>query len=342
VRAMLAPQWRDALLAVPRHEFIPDTVWREDERCDDINDLIPLRREDDPETWLQLAYADEAVITQVDDGEPVGTRADRPRHLQLGMVVCEIGTGSGYNAALLAARLGAHQVTTIEVDPRIAGRAKDALATAGFGRVAVVTGDGAQGYPANAPYDRILSTAAVSEVPYAWIAQTRPGGRIVTPWDTPYYNGALLTFTVGQDGTAKGRLVGPASFTMLRDCTPIGLRGTTTFASPSASACRDAGTSTAPRVATQTKACCGSSIPGRAPGRACATCRTSPPIHTRYASSAPACSGPRWRRPTGSGSQPASPPSTVGGSPSRRKGSRSALHPANDLETSVNRALLIP
>jgi protein-L-isoaspartate O-methyltransferase len=144
---------------VPRHEFIPDTVWREDEDCDDINDLIPLRRENDPATWLQLAYADQAVITQVDDGEPVGpglsghdisssvsmptmvARMLTELEVEPGMIVCEIGTG--YNAALLATRLGAHQVTTIEVDPRIAGRAKHALVTTGFGGVAVVTGDGA-------------------------------------------------------------------------------------------------------------------------------------------------------------------------------------------------------
>ena len=231
----LPPQWRDAFRTVERHGFIPDTVWREDEDTEDVNDLIPLHRSDDPDSWLELAYADEAVITQVDDGEPVGpglighhisSSASMPTmvarmlaalEVEPVMSVCEIGTGTGYNAALLATRLGARRVTTIEVAPRVADRARQALTIAGFGEVQVVTGDGTQGYPSRAHYDRILSTAAVGEVPYQWVEQTRPGGRIITPWGTSYYNGGLLALTVGDDGTAAGRLVGPASFMMLRD-----------------------------------------------------------------------------------------------------------------------------
>lgn len=231
----LRPKWRDAFLSVPRHEFIPDTVWQEDDNSADVNDLIPLHRDEDPGTWLELAYADDAVIIQVDDGVPVGpglnghdisSSASMPTmvarmlgelEIEPGMNVCEIGTGTGYNAALLAAYLGAHHVTTIEVDPQIAGRAEQALAATGFGEVAIVRGDGTQGYPLRAPYDRILSTAAVGEVPYGWVEQTRPGGRIVTPWGTPYYNGGLLALTVAENGTAMGQLIGPASFMMLRD-----------------------------------------------------------------------------------------------------------------------------
>jgi protein-L-isoaspartate O-methyltransferase len=63
--------------------------------------------------------------------------------------------------------LGAQNVTTIEVDAALAARAGGALADAGYGGVTVVTGDGAHGYPPRAPYDRILSTAAVGQVPAA-------------------------------------------------------------------------------------------------------------------------------------------------------------------------------
>lgn len=231
----LPPEWREAFRSVPRHTFIPDTVWRVDEDTEDVNDLVPLHRSEDPDTWLELAYADDAVITQVDDGHPVGpglighditSSASMPTivaimltalGVQPGMTVCEIGTGTGYNAALLATRLGAANVTTIEIDPQIVTRARKALADAGHGEVTVVTGDGAQGHPPRAPYDRILSTAAVHQIPYPWVAQTRPGGRVVTPWGSAYYNGALLSLTVAEDGTAQGNIVDKASFMDLRD-----------------------------------------------------------------------------------------------------------------------------
>jgi len=136
--------------------------------------------------------------------------------VQPGMTVCEIGTGTGYNAALLAHRLGAKNVTTIELDAILADRARVALAGTGYPDLMVITGDGAQGYPLRAPYDRVLSTASVQQVPYAWVAQTRPGGRVVTPWGSAYLNGALLSLAVGDDGIATGHLVGNVAFMWLR------------------------------------------------------------------------------------------------------------------------------
>ncbi len=231
----LIPAWREAFFAVPRHAFIPDLVWRRDLGIEDDNDLVPFCREDDPDEWLERAYAHRAVITQVDDGNPVGpgclgremtSSASQPNVVALmlaaldaepGMTVCEIGTGTGYNAALLAARLGAGNVTTIEVDPQLAAQARKALDDAGYAEVTVVSGDGAQGYPPRAPYDRVLATCAVYRVPYAWVAQTRPGGRVVTPWESPYESGGLLSLTVGDDGTAVGGIVGNVAFMCLRD-----------------------------------------------------------------------------------------------------------------------------
>jgi len=104
----------------------------------------------------------------------------------------------------------------VEIDPTVAEHARHALAATGYGAVSVITGDGAQGYPPQAPYDRVISTAAAAEVPHAWVAQTRPGGIVLTPWGTAYYPGGLLALTVDQDGTATGRIVGPASFMWLR------------------------------------------------------------------------------------------------------------------------------
>jgi len=216
---------------VPREVFIPEVIWRYAG-----DDLVPLRRCEEPQEWLRRTYGPRYVVTQVDDGTPAGpdgrgrmatSSASRPDivalmldagHLEPGMRVLEIGTGTGYTAALLAERLGARNVTTIEIDPTLAARARAALATAGYGDVTVITGDGAQGHPDRAPFDRVLSTVATPRVPYAWVAQTRPGGLVVTPWGSAYKPAGLLSLTVGTDGTATGCLVNPTiSFMELRD-----------------------------------------------------------------------------------------------------------------------------
>ncbi len=228
---VLPEQWRAAFLAVPREVFIPEVIWRYDG-----DDLVALRRAEDPDEWLRRVYGPRYVVTQVDDGVPAGpggrgrvatSSASRPDIVALmldagrvepGMRVLEIGTGTGYTAALLAHRLGAHNVTSIEIDPDLAARARAALATAGFGDVTVITGDGARGYPAGALFDRVLSTVAAPQVPYAWVAQTRPGGLVVTPWTSAYKPAGLLSLTVGTDGTASGGLVNTTiSFMELRD-----------------------------------------------------------------------------------------------------------------------------
>lgn len=130
--------------------------------------------------------------------------------------VLEIGTGTGYNAALLAARLGDHAVTTIEIDAMVAEQARANLATSGH-TPTVITGDGAAGYPAGAPYDRIIATASVrpGEVPYTWVNQTRPGGIIVTPWGPDYHNGVMARLVVDENGRASGHLSSNLAFMRL-------------------------------------------------------------------------------------------------------------------------------
>jgi protein-L-isoaspartate(D-aspartate) O-methyltransferase len=132
------------------------------------------------------------------------------------MRVLEVGTGTGYNAALLAELVGAGNVTTVEVDATLADQAGRALHAAGY-PVTVVSGDGTHGYPENAPYDRVIVTAGVHHVPYAWIAQTRPGGRLVVPFlGTFHPDSPLVVLTVREDGTAEGRFGGPGWFMPLR------------------------------------------------------------------------------------------------------------------------------
>ncbi|MGH3896806.1 MAG: methyltransferase domain-containing protein [Pseudonocardiaceae bacterium] len=203
----LTPEWRATFLAVPRHVFIPDTIWRHDPTIDGPNDLVPVRRREQPDRWLEIAYENWSVTVQVDDGYPVGpdghgrdisSSASHPgivaqmlaaSGVQPGERMLEIGTGTGYNTALLAHRLGAPNVVSVEIDERLVEHAQRALKTAGYDAVTVLAGDGALGHHDRAPYDRVLCTASVQHVPDAWVSQTRPGGRILTPWANAYFDG---------------------------------------------------------------------------------------------------------------------------------------------------------
>lgn len=125
--------------------------------------------------------------------------------LSPGHRVLEIGTGTGYNAALLSEWLGAEQVTTIDIDEQLTALARERLARIGL-RPTVVTGDGRAGYPPGAPYDRVISTCGLGYLPPAWIEQTRPGGLILTNL-TGMLGGAMLLATVEEGHTARGRFL---------------------------------------------------------------------------------------------------------------------------------------
>lgn len=94
----------------------------------------------------------------------------------------EIGAGTGYNAALLVHLTGPRGgVTTIDMDSDIVSQARERLARAEVGNVEVVLGDGALGYPAGAPFDRIVATVGVYSIPDAWLTQLAPQGILVVP-----------------------------------------------------------------------------------------------------------------------------------------------------------------
>ncbi|GAA1111778.1 methyltransferase domain-containing protein [Nocardiopsis metallicus] len=225
------PAWRQALERVPRHDFLPDTVWGEDLDAGDGR-LVAVARSH--LNWSRWAYDDVSVITQVDDGRPCypdgrGERATssasqpslvvemlQALDVSEGMSVLEIGTATGYNCALLCERLGDEHVTSIEIDPALAERARRNLAAAGY-KPCLVVGDGVGGVPSRALYDRVLATVAAHDIPGAWISQTRPGGVIVTPWATGFATTGLLRLTVDDTGTAHGQVSGDAPFMWLRD-----------------------------------------------------------------------------------------------------------------------------
>ena len=99
--------------------------------------------------------------------------------------VLEVGTGTGYNAALIACLVGNQEsVVTIDVIPELIEQARGNLTAAGYAGVRVVCGDGAAGAPDYAPYDRIIVTTGTWDFPPQWWTQLRPGGRIVLPLST--------------------------------------------------------------------------------------------------------------------------------------------------------------
>ena len=118
--------------------------------------------------------------------------------------VLEIGTGSGYQAAVLG-RL-AHQVYTIEIVPELASRAQEVLRRLGFGNVHVRAGDGYRGWPEQAPFDAIVVTAAPGHVPKPLVDQLAIGGRMVLPVGEVFQD--LLLITRDEQGVHEERLIG--------------------------------------------------------------------------------------------------------------------------------------
>ncbi|MGW4382153.1 methyltransferase domain-containing protein [Kitasatospora sp. NPDC004531] len=223
-------EWAPAFDALPRSLFLPDLVWAHDLATGTSR---PLDRRTDGPGWSAASAADIPIVTQWDDGAHRGTEpgavptssASQPSlvasmlgelRVEPGMRVIEQGTGTGWNAALLAHRLGDTFVTTVEIDPRVAAHARTRLRAAGH-CPRTVCADGVHGHPDGAPYDRTIATYGLRGIPRAWIEQTRPGGLILAPFGTHYSHAdALLRLTVRADGTAEGPFLWPVEFMKMR------------------------------------------------------------------------------------------------------------------------------
>ncbi|MEU0936962.1 methyltransferase domain-containing protein [Embleya sp. NPDC005971] len=205
---------REAVRALPRDEFAPEALWTWDGHA-----WQRVLRAGDSRVWARLVHAgsDDATITEITGGVPSSSLSCTSivvdmldsLDLQPGHRVLELGTGTGWNAALIAYRVGpTGHVTSVETDPTLATTAAATL-TRAAARVDVRAGDGTLGWVPAAPYDRLIATYAVDRVPRAWIEQTRPGGDIVFPWTRLGY----FALTTGKDGrSATGRLHGLAQF----------------------------------------------------------------------------------------------------------------------------------
>jgi len=166
---------------------------------------------------LEAVYRDEAIVTKRNDqGLPLSS-SSQPSLMakmldllgvQAGDRVLEVGAGTGYNAALLAHLTGpSGRVTSIDIDPDLARRARRSLRVAGT-RATIIAGDGRQGHPPHAPYDRIIATAAADEIPRAWLEQLTEGGRLELPLRLDPERGAIQLIPVLERHENQLRSVG--------------------------------------------------------------------------------------------------------------------------------------
>lgn len=209
------PAWRGAFAAVPRHALVPVYYQGHD------YSQVDATADADRDAWLSAVYSDETLITQItphtvtSSGTMPSLLAEMLQELRVWDRdrVLQIGTGTGYTAGLLCARLTSAQVTTIDIDPELVGTAQQRLAGLGYQPTCVVA-DGADGYPDGAPYDRIIATCALPAIPSVWLAQTRLGGRIVAPIAT-----GLAALDVQDAEHATGRFLPSAGYFMPRRST---------------------------------------------------------------------------------------------------------------------------
>jgi protein-L-isoaspartate(D-aspartate) O-methyltransferase len=179
----------DVLGAVPRHEFVPEAV-------------------------SHLAYADRPLpigLGQTISQPYIVALMTHLLQVKPGDRVLEIGTGSGYQAAVLA-RL-AREVYSVEIVEELGTRAAQTLSRLGYVNVVTRIGDGYQGWKEHAPYDGIMVTAAPDHVPAALIAQLKPGARLVIPVGAMRQD--LMVIAKAADGSTTSTSIIPVRFVPL-------------------------------------------------------------------------------------------------------------------------------
>ncbi|KEF07570.1 MULTISPECIES: methyltransferase domain-containing protein [Streptomyces] len=207
-------RWRTPVASIPRHELIPRWWERGPGGTWALKDGAA-----DPEAWEQAAYSNLSKITRVgplhaDRSEPgeapeggptssatlpsLVVRMLRHGRLHEGMDILDVGTGSGYSAALLAHRFGSARITSVDVDPYLTEAAAERLEGMGL-HPAIVTADATGPLPGR--FDRIVSMVSVNPLPASWLAALRPGGRLVTVISR---TSMIVTAWKTEDGGAAG------------------------------------------------------------------------------------------------------------------------------------------
>ena len=187
----LAPRVMDAMRLVPRHEFVePEMRMFAYE-----NGPLPIGR---GQTISQPYIV--ALMTDLLEPKP-------------GDVMLEVGTGSGYQAAVLAQVV--RKVYTLEIIEQLAIRAKSRLSRLGYRNVEARVGDGYLGWQEQAPFDGIIVTAAAAHVPPALVEQLKPGARLVIPVGHPYMSQTLQVVEKGERGEVTTRDILSVAFVPL-------------------------------------------------------------------------------------------------------------------------------
>ncbi|MFB7676739.1 methyltransferase domain-containing protein [Kitasatospora purpeofusca] len=226
--SVLSSRVVEAFLNVPRHPFVPAFYRRAGAK------YVPTCGHGDE--WLRTVYTDDVLVTEVDgvraeDAPDSGVAGDATSSstapglmaemlealdVRPGDRVWEIGTGTGYNAALLCHLAGAGNVTTVDRTARLVDVARERMREVGF-EPAVLRADGAGTPPVGGPFDRIIATCAVRRVPQSWLQQCVNGGVVVAPIGNALGGGAVVCLTKLPDGGAAGRFLHrPAAFMPLR------------------------------------------------------------------------------------------------------------------------------
>ena len=181
----------DAIDAVPRHRFVPT---RELKHAYENRPLAIGYGQTISQPYIV------ALMTELMEPKP-------------GDVVLEVGTGSGYQAAVLSKLVG--RVYTIEIVPELAKGAVLRLEQLGYGNVEVRLGDGYYGWREHGPFDGIIVTAAANAIPPPLIGQLKPGGRMLIPVGAPFSAQELIVLTKDANGKVSTQSVLPVAFVPL-------------------------------------------------------------------------------------------------------------------------------
>lgn len=190
--AKLSSPVEKALRKVPRHEFVPPHL-----RAYAYNSLpLPIDFNQTISSPFIVAFMTEVLAVQPEDR------------------ILEVGTGSGYQAAILAHL--ASQVFTIEVLPALAQKAQNTLNRLGYTSIQCRVGDGSKGWVEEAPFDKIIVTAAAQEVPPDLISQLKPLGRLILPLEDVFGEQTLVLIEKDSEGNPHMRFLLPVAFVPLR------------------------------------------------------------------------------------------------------------------------------
>jgi len=190
-KASLSGRVADAMMAVPRHKFVPPDI----QSSAYENRALPIdHRQTISQPYIVALMTELAEVTSES-------------------VVLEVGTGSGYQAAVLS-ELVSH-VYSIEIVEPLGLEARLLLQDLGYDNVTVRIGDGYYGWPEHAPFDAIVVTAAAEHIPEQLIQQLKPGGRLVIPVGEQWMTQSLRVLTKGTDGKISQKDVLPVAFVPL-------------------------------------------------------------------------------------------------------------------------------